>query len=306
MSVLYNENESFAAQWLRNLIDAGHLARGRVDDRDIRCLEPGDVAGGGQRHFFSGIGIWQHALRLAGIADGADVWTGSCPCQPFSVAGAKRQHDDERHLWPAWFNLIRECRPPVIFGEQVAGTSGRAWLDAVFLDLEAEGYRCAGADLCAASIGAPHKRQRFFWVANLHGGGLERVSAEDRDEHQDARRHVVDRCGETNSMGDTDEGGGGWGADVTRRSPQRRASSRRSGVSVSMGDADGETWSDPRWVFCDDPGGARWRPVEAGTFPLAPRNPGDVGRLRAYGNAIVAPLAAAFIEASLLALEDER
>ena len=49
------------------------------------------------------------------------VWTGSCPCQPFSSAGLRAGSDDPRHLWPAWFRLIRECRPDTVFGEQVPG-----------------------------------------------------------------------------------------------------------------------------------------------------------------------------------------
>lgn len=263
MGAIYNEIEKYPAAWLQNLIDAGHIAPGRVDRRSIKDLEPADVGGPGQRHFFAGVGVWQYALRIAGVADASDIWTGSCPCQPFSSAGKRLGFDDERHLLPDWFALIRECRPAVIFGEQVAGPAGVEWLASVFADLEACGYACAGADLAAASIGAPHKRQRLFWVAHTRSEGRQRIE--------------ILRRG---------------GAKVGRRS--------RYG---SMGDADVETWSDPRWVYCDDPGGARWRPVEAGTFPLAPRSSGRMGRLRAYGNAIVAPLAAEFISASLEAME---
>jgi hypothetical protein len=77
MTALYNEIEPFAAQWLRSLISAGHIAPGAVDERSISDLTPADVAGPGQRHFFAGIGVWSYALRLAGVRDDVAVWTGS-------------------------------------------------------------------------------------------------------------------------------------------------------------------------------------------------------------------------------------
>ena len=165
MKALYNEIDPFAAAWMRNLIADGHIAPGVVDERSIENLTPADVAGPGQRHFFAGIGGWSYALRLAGIADDADVWTGSCPCQPFSAAGKRGGTSDARHLWPAWFALIRECRPATIFGEQVASSDGLAWLDIVSSDLERCGYAVGAADLCAAGVGAPHIRQRLYFVA---------------------------------------------------------------------------------------------------------------------------------------------
>jgi DNA (cytosine-5)-methyltransferase 1 len=168
-TALYNENDPFAASWLENLITHGHIAQGTVDRRSIVELTPADVAGPGQRHFFGGIGGWSYALRRAGVADGCDVWTGSCPCQPFSDAGKGGGVLDARHLWPAWFALIGECRPPVIFGEQVASRDGIEWLDLVFADLERCGYAVGAADLCAAGVGAPHQRQRLYFMAYAPG-----------------------------------------------------------------------------------------------------------------------------------------
>jgi DNA (cytosine-5)-methyltransferase 1 len=118
-----------------------------------------------QCHFFAGIGVWSHALRLAGWDDARPVWTGSCPCQPFSAAGKRAGFQDERHLWPAWFELIRELRPRAVFGEQVASKDALAWIDHVSADLEGADYAIGAVDTCAAGHGAPHIRQRLFWVA---------------------------------------------------------------------------------------------------------------------------------------------
>ena len=165
MSAYYNEHEPYAAQWLRNLIAAGHIAPGDVDERDIQEVSPDDLAGYTQCHFFAGIGGWSYALRLAGWPDDRPVWTGSCPCQPFSAAGKRAGTDDPRHLWPAWFRLIRECRPVTALGEQVASAIAHGWLDGVSADLEAEGYTVGAVVLGAHSVGAPHIRQRLWWVA---------------------------------------------------------------------------------------------------------------------------------------------
>ena len=177
MKAFYNEFEPFAAEWLANLVRAGHITDGTVDARTILDVQPGDLAGYTRAHFFAGIGLWDHALALAGWPDDVPVWTGSCPCQPFSNAGARKGFDDERHLWPVWFRLIDVCRPPIVVGEQVSSPAGRARLDLVFSDLEGAGYSCGAADLCAAGVGAPHRRQRLYWaavrgaVADPHEGG---------------------------------------------------------------------------------------------------------------------------------------
>lgn len=166
LNAYYNENDPFAAAWLRELIRAGHIASGDVDERSIEDVKPGDLHGYRQCHFFAGIGGWSYALRLAGWPDDQPAWSGSCPCQPFSSAGQRAGFEDERHLWPAFHHLIRECRPSVVFGEQVASKDGLAWLDLVQADLDAARYTNAAIDLCAAGIGAPHLRQRLYWVAH--------------------------------------------------------------------------------------------------------------------------------------------
>lgn len=162
----YNEIDPFAAQWLRNLIDAGQIAPGIVDERSIEDVTPGDLRGFTQCHFFAGIGVWSYALRQAGWSDDRPVWTGSCPCQPFSAAGKGNGFDDERHLWPAFQWLIEKCRPQHVFGEQVAAGNANAWFDLVQTDLEGMGYSFGLTPFTAASIGAPHIRERAYWLAN--------------------------------------------------------------------------------------------------------------------------------------------
>ena len=184
----YNEFEPYAAEWLRNLIKKGLIADGKVDDRSIVDVRSNDLRGFTQCHFFAGIGVWSHALRLAGWADDRAVWTGSCPCQPFSAAGKGKGVEDERHLWPEFHRLISECRPPVVFGEQVASKDGLGWLDAVCADMEASGYAIGAADLCAAGIGAPHIRQRLWFVG-------ERLADADSE---DQRGRGIQRPGQGN------------------------------------------------------------------------------------------------------------
>jgi DNA (cytosine-5)-methyltransferase 1 len=259
MAAFYNEIDPYAAQWLRNLIDAGHIAPGVVDERDIRDIRPEELHPYNQCHFFAGIGVWSCTLRSAGWADDRPVWTGSCPCQPFSAAGAGGGFADERHLWPHFHWLISQCRPPVVLGEQVASKDGLGWLDLVQTDMEGSGYAFGANDLCAAGIGAPHIRQRLWFV------GL-------ADAH-DARSQGRGRMPEC-----TDQRVAGAHSLVDGE--------RRSSPTDGF-------WRDADWLFCRD---GKWRPVEPGTFPLAHGATARVGRLRAYGNAIVAPLAQTFVE----------
>ncbi len=83
----YNEIDPVAAQCLRELIKAGEIPAGDVDERSIEDVRPADLAGYVQCHFFAGIAGWAVALDLAGWPRDRPVWTGSCPCQPFSAAG---------------------------------------------------------------------------------------------------------------------------------------------------------------------------------------------------------------------------
>lgn len=294
MTAYYNENDPFAAQWLRNLIAAGHIAPGVVDERSIEDVTPDDLRGFTQCHFFAGVGVWSLALRRAGWPDNKPVWTGSCPCQPFSAAGKGNGFADERHLWPAFFHLISECKPGVIFGEQVASKDGLAWLDLVQTDLEATNYAVGAVDLCAAGFGAPHIRQRLFWAADAFGGKQTRG----RNQWQAGRNEYSNSCAAGRLDNRERLGWRAWrdGNNAGNDWQQLDPAVKNDTASPTNGQ-----WRDADWLLCRDD---KWRPVEPGTFPLADGVTCRVGKLRAYGNAIVAPVAEEFIRAYMLITEE--
>jgi DNA (cytosine-5)-methyltransferase 1 len=291
MAAYYNEFDSYAAQWLRNLIAAGHIAPGDVDERSIVEVQADDVRGFPQAHFFAGLGGWSYAARLAGLADDEPLWTGSCPCQPFSPAGKRQGMSDDRHLWPEWFRLIRAVRPVRVFGEQVEGAVRLGWLDAVFGDLEGEGYACGAAVLGAHSVGAPHIRQRLWFVAD---------ASRERRDGQPVRLFAgpkgptsseVIGHGATRLMADTDDAGSQVGSGPT----DGRGTVWVEGSAVAQSGLHGH-WSAAEWIACRD---GKSRPAQPGIQPLAHGISARVGKLRAAGNAIVPQVAAAFMTAAM-------
>lgn len=277
----YNEFEPYCVAWLRNLIKEGLIADGDVDDRDIRDVQPSDLRGYTQAHFFAGLGGWSYALRLAEWPDDRPVWTGSCPCQPFSSAGKRKGFADDRHLWPKWFRLIRECRPSVLYGEQVARAIGQGWLDTVADDLEDEGYAIGSAVLPACAVAAPHERERLWFVANANGERQSQRSEQDRpalqSRQQASRRIDV----------------GGCGADVA--DPNGHERHGRSGL-LQMGRSSSSSTGQAQ----DDAGARRieW-PPEPDLPRVAHGVSARVAKLRALGNAIVPQVAAEFIKAAM-------
>lgn len=320
--VYYNEIDPFAAAWLKELMHDGLIPFGEIDTRSIVDVQPGDLAGFDQCHFFAGIGGWAYALELAGWQ--GPVWTGSCPCQPFSQAGKQHGTADKRHLWPEFHRLIKECAPPIVFGEQVASRLGREWLAGVRTDLEALGYGVGAADLCAPGVGAPHIRQRLFWVANTNGGLAgngelqsgrqhgqqpEDGCAGERVAHAYCRRKCWQSGSERTKAAESQSEMGEQNGQRLRSIPLRSRPNPCSG----LGDADnarsqgrcfdaGEhadqrsPWASGVFIPCAD---GKARRIEPGIQPLADGVPNRVGTLRGAGNAIVPQLAAAFIKACM-------
>ena len=303
MAAYYNEIEPFAAEWLKNLIKQGLIADGEVDTRSIVDVRPDELRAFTQCHFFAGIGGWSHALRLAGWPDERPIWTGSCPCQPFSVAGKGLGADDPRHLWPHFHRLISALRPPVVMGEQVSGAAGYGWLDGVVADLERENYACRGVDIPACAVDAPHIRQRLYWVARAmddahdtgleghawHGSGGQGRQGEARPATKAGGGYMAD-ADYLRSFAQPDRDNRTLGGTICR---EEGAGDQLAIRSASRG-ANGTFWSDHIWLTGAD---GKARRAQPGLPLLAHGVPGRVGRLRAYGNAIVAPLAAQVIAA---------
>lgn len=299
----YNEMDGKKAAWLRELIKANVVAPGVVDERSIESVQPSDLAGFRQCHFFAGIGVWSYALRLAGWPDDRECWTGSCPCQPFSAAGKRAGFADERHLFPAWFRLIEARRPLVVFGEQVSSPDGLAWLDIVRSSMDAAGYTCGALDTTSASVGAPNIRQRLYFVGHATEEGLSLRAGEAVSGRK--ARGFDQRSGDASFVADADQArpqGRSLGGDGAG---ERAA--RAGGVACGMADADGGLagdgdvqrgrehgllaqgskpgpvngfWADAEWVWCRD---EKWRPAQSAPVGMAPGLAADLGRVRLPG-----------------------
>jgi len=252
----YNEHDKHAAAWLRELIKAGLIPNGEVDERDIQQVQSRELSGFTQCHFFAGIGGWSYALQLAGVPSSRPVWTGSCPCQPYSSAGKGQGSEDPRNLWPHFFRLIRESRPDLVFGEQVDDAIGFGWLDGVSADLEAEAYTVGAAVLGAHSVGAPHVRQRLYWMAYANAQRQYFKHASVRQWRQEEAGSQAQRCG---------------------------------------------AWSNVERRVCGD---GKARMCKPGLELLANGLPADLVQLGIFGNAIVPPVAAEFIQAAIEAIEE--
>lgn len=313
MSAYYNDIEPFVLEWSKNLIAAGHVAPGVVDERSIVDVLVPDVVDHTQCHFFSGICVWSRALRLAGWPDEVPAWTGSCPCQPFSAAGQKKGLADDRHLWPEWFRLIRECRPPILFGEQVATPAGLEWLDVVLLDLESAGYTVSAFDLPAASVGAPHLRQRLYFtaidprqrqlLARRLANACEGGRAGEREAWLHAARESWYDTARRRAPRVVDDASGIGGGRLPGELPGTQEEAHQPGSGHGSVDHEPGSpgpvngwWRDADWVYCRD---GVYRPIEPGVEPLADGFTQRVGKLRAYGNAIVAQVAAVYIASTM-------
>jgi DNA (cytosine-5)-methyltransferase 1 len=335
VTAYYNEHDPFAAAWLRELIADGLIAPGVVDERSIEDVLPDDVREFTQCHFFAGIGVWSLALRAAHWHDDRPIWTGSAPCQPFSAAGKGDGFVDERHLWPAFHWLIvngKERNIPVV-GEQVASRDGLKWLDLVQADMEGSNYAFGAVDTCAAGFGAPFIGQRLYWLAASACGeegpreirrssdttpndyrktnqlgnvsGLRGLAAsESVDSGTGLRDYRPSNNAQFGRAVASDNGGVGGLAETNmqpgrllRRQPIETIG--RSATHDRIPFCSLNYWRNAEWLLCRDPNGARFRPVEPGTFPLVDartlRNRMD--EVRGAGNAVNIAQAQGFIEA---------
>lgn len=300
MKSYYNEFSPFPAQWLRNLIRDGILEEGVVDERSIEFISGDEIAGFKQFHAFCGVGGWPIALQKAGWPEEVPVWTGSCPCQPFSTAGKQTGTADERHLWPEFLRLVKENRPPHIFGEQVSGrkvtgklfaprawerlesedrraaeeADSEAWFHHVQTDLEKIGYIVGHCVFPAASVGSPHARQRLYWYAQYVGDSAD--SGQGRREAAAVQRDGSKRAGEQKrpeQAGELPWGSEGLGTagrvadrDQDRRNQTGEGKSQTRGDGTERDGSACELDNDPRRRRGEerpDSGGVRERITEA-------------------------------------------
>lgn len=287
----YNEFNPEAAAMIKQFMVDGLIPHGDVDTRPIQEVEAHELKGYTQCHFFAGIAGWQFALQLAGWSADRPVWTGSCPCQPFSSAGRQKGKDDERHLWPVWQRLIKECSPPTIFGEQVASAVTHGWLDDVYEGLEGEGYAVGAAVLPACGVGAPHKRDRLWFVAHSQSERDSRAAG--------ASSQAVERPEADNSLqfGRTDAGTRAVG---NTKQSGLEGHARHGQDSHEPGWLNAQqarpAWEAGVWIPCPD---GKQRLIEPSIPLLVDGFPHRKPILHALGNAIVPQVAAQFIRASM-------
>ncbi|CAN5654275.1 hypothetical protein BH23CYA1_BH23CYA1_11360 [soil metagenome] len=284
----YNEIDPFAAWWLKELIRAGLIPAGDVDERSIEDVLPTDLKSYRQCHFFAGVGGWPLALQLAGWPEDCPVWTGSVPCKPFSTAGKRAGFDDQRHLWPAFFWLIQQCCPPVIFGEQVSTKLALKWWDLVASDLEGANYATVAADLPSASVGSPHRRDRLFWVGHSNRAGWQRQ----RPAQSERRQHSP--VSSWSGQSDVE-----YASGQRRKKPEaitpgaEESTQEKVRIGTTGANCAPNHWGKCEWIDCLD---GKRRPIKPGIRLLVDGFPGRVAALRCFGNAIVPQVAAEFIQ----------
>lgn len=261
MTAYYNEFDKKSAAMLRQLIKDGLIAPGEVDERSIVEVKAEDVKEFTQCHWFAGIGGWSRALRLSGWPDDLPVWTGSCPCQPFSRGGKGKAQKDIRHLWPTWSDLIKKCQPPILFGEQVEAAIAHGWLDEVANDLEHQGYAFGSSVLSTFAVESPDNRERIFFVGDCEYNG------------QDGAQAV-----------------GGIAASILNSEKGEEIPIKLTGASASRV----LSYGDIQWKKY--PHGLS-KAIKPGICLLADGIPSRMAEIHAFGNAINPEIAAQFIKA---------
>lgn len=223
--------------------------------------------------------IIYHDVRSLGIRNApfqVDLLTGGFPCQPFSHAGKRKGTNDDRHLWPEMRRVIQEFSPRYVVAENVRGLlsiEGGLVFESVCTDLEALGYEVQPFVIPACAVGAPHRRDRVWIVANAKhqpAGNAERGRA-----HQGA---PIGATGPDPYASDPEGERTKWAGFIETKTWDRREDARGDGLGF---------WSEP------------WPQVAARLCRLDDGLPSGIPRprgwrnaaLKAYGNAIVPQVA---------------
>ena len=212
------------------------------------------------------------------------ILTGGYPCQPFSQAGKRRGEEDDRHLWPAMFEIIRSCRPDWVLAENVAGHVSMG-LDEVLSDLESEGYTTQPLIIPACAVDAPHRRDRVWIMAHAkskrnRGNAREIISEETKLQRGEIKFQSRDPI-ECSSK------------DVADSNRRRRK------------ECESEKQSFPYPSIESESVGGFWI-AEPDVGRVAHGIPSRVDRLRGLGNAIVPQVAFEIINAMIVSNGTER
>ena len=211
----------------------------------------------------------------------ADVIVGGFPCQPFSVAGKQKAIQDDRHLWPDMFRVIKETKPTWVIGENVrniVSISDGMVLEQVYIDLESEGYEVQSFIIPASAVNAPHQRYRTWIVAHTECMGWEqRATQSEKFEgkatpnkfNYSSKRRSIGKAGE--DVANTESSIGYDDEDVTRDGGSSTQEVFGNGSSVS--------------------GEGSWWHTEPNVGRVAHGIPNRVDRLKGLGNAIVPQIA---------------
>lgn len=250
-----------------------------------------------------------------------DIITGGFPCQPFSVAGKQKGTSDDRHLWPEMFRIIKTFKPRFVIGENVRGIiniQDGVVFETVCTDLESEGYEVQPFNIPAASVGAPHRRERIWIIASLENSrrtlrqGTElREKNEDEVGKENANQHQRSSSTSKSNVANTyTRLSNGSFEEVQSRGQTSDTSSEGTGtanVTNTIGErgrsgiAERQDAEDVRQSSKSSNTG--WWHVEPNVGRVAHGVSGRVHRLKALGNSIVPQIAEEIGKAIIKAAE---
>lgn len=235
-----------------------------------------------------------------------DIISGGYPCQPFSLAGKRKGEEDDRHLWPVMFSIIKKYRPRWVIGENVAGHIGMG-LDDVLSDLEREAYACRAFVIPACATDARHRRDRVWVVAHADSNGQSNGAINGEQRQGFVGRSMANtskrRCGKQGE-GEVQQQGG----TKTKRPSENMADTtgeRIQGHGASR-QQEPRPYVQPKLPMCGSqrPCESEWE-AEPCVGRVVDGLPDRVDRIKALGNAIV-PQVAHQIALSILKTEEEK
>ena len=229
--------------------------------------------------------ITKQKLKSDGI-EFPEIITGGFPCQPFSIAGSRKGSNDSRHLWPEMFRIIKEFKPRWIIGENVRNIiniqDGMVF-ENVCTDLEGEGYEVWAFNIPAAAVGAPHKRERIWIVANSRRSIRREQSTRNKESFGSRAHEKTKRSFNTSKIRGPSEGTKTVANTSAGRCPPQEEQISTRGDSFKHQ--------------------SRWE-VEPNVGRVADGLPGRIYRLRALGNSIVPQIAEEIGKAIMMAEQE--